>query len=102
MGFMAAHVEPQMKKVFVAHDADGFSDFGCETCHGADMEVRDFAMPNDLYALAADDPMADAMDYDEELAEFMAKKVLPTLAQLLSKKTGVGGASCFTCHPKDE
>ena len=100
LGFMGAHVQPKMKNVFVEYDADGFSDFDCATCHGDDMEELDFAMPNSLYALPADDPMGEAMDYDEDVAAFMAKKVVPAMAQLLSEEPGKG-VNCFTCHPEE-
>lgn len=100
MGFMGAYVQPNMKDVFVAYDADGFKDFDCETCHGNDMEEVDFKMPNSLYALPTDDPMAEAMDYDEDLAAFMLGKVVPAMAQLLSEKPGKG-VNCFTCHPEE-
>jgi hypothetical protein len=101
MGFMAAHVQPTMKRLFVEYDADDFGDFGCETCHGGNADVLDFEMPsNSIYALPADNPMGEAMDYDEEIAQFMAGKVVPAMAQLLSEEPGKG-VSCFTCHPKE-
>jgi hypothetical protein len=101
MAYMAAHVYPAMKKLFVAFDAKVYGNFRCETCHGDDMEALDYAMPNGLYELPADGPIADAMDYDEDVAAFMMGKVAPTMSRLLAGGTS-GGEACFTCHPKSE
>jgi hypothetical protein len=101
MAFMGAHVAPEMKKIFVKFDKEEFADFGCKTCHGADMDLLDFRMPNDLYALPADNPVEEAMDLDEDTAQFMIKEVVPNMARLLSEKPGPDGVSCFTCHPKE-
>ena len=103
MGHMAAAVHPRMKRVFAEYDSDYASSFGCETCHGADMELVDYAMPSeDLYALPADNPIGEAMDYDEEIAQFMMGQVMPAMAELLSVKAGgAGGLQCFSCHPKE-
>lgn len=99
MAFMAAHVEPRMRQVFQEQDPDYYSDFDCATCHGRDADLIDFRMPNDLYALPAESPMAEAMDYDPEVAAFMAGSVVPTLAKLLAEKVGPNGVNCHTCHP---
>ena len=104
-GFMGAHVEPAMRHLFKSFNAKAYAGFECETCHGADMDVVDFRMPNSLYSLAAKDTIADATSYDEKTTKFMMEKVVPTFAKLLSetpKEPGQGGGvSCFTCHPHD-
>jgi hypothetical protein len=104
-GFMAAHVEPTMKKLFVGYKSKSYGDFGCETCHGKDMDIVDFHMPNSLYALPEKDTIAEAKSYDEDTTKFMMEKVVPTFATLLSespKEPGTtGGVSCFTCHPHE-
>jgi hypothetical protein len=103
--FMAAHVEPAMKKIFQKFKAKSYGDFGCETCHGSDMEFVDFKMPNAIYALPEKDTIAEATSYDEETTKFMVEQVVPTFARLLSespKEPGhAGGVSCFTCHPHE-
>lgn len=100
--FMAAHVQPTMGRLFRSHDAKSYGDFGCVTCHGSDMESVDFRMPNSLYALPAEDTIAEAEDYDQEMTAFMVKEVVPTFARLLHEKPGEpGGVTCFTCHPKE-
>jgi len=100
--FMGAHVEPEMRKLFIAHDPKGYANFGCTTCHGADADLIDFKMPNDIYPLPAEDPVAEAMEYDAKVAAFMMSKVVPTMARLLSEPPGKPeGVTCFTCHPKE-
>jgi hypothetical protein len=103
--FMAAHIEPTMKKVFQKFNSKAYAGFGCETCHGADMEFVDFKMPNSLYALPKKDTIAEATSYDETTTKFMMEQVVPTFARLLSdspKEPGhAGGVSCFTCHPHE-
>ena len=104
-GFMAAHIEPAMKHLFQSFKPKSYGDFGCETCHGNDMEIVDFHMPNSLYALPEKDTIAEATSYDEETTKFMMEKVVPTFAKLLSespKEPGTaGGVTCFTCHPHE-
>jgi hypothetical protein len=102
MAFMGAHVSPTMKKLFQKYDAKGYADFQCQTCHGSDMEAVDYRMPNGLYELPADDPIAEAKDVDEDVAEFMVKEVAPMMAKLLSRPKMAEGEACFICHPKDE
>jgi hypothetical protein len=104
-GFMAAHVQPAMRHLFQSWKPKSYGDFGCETCHGNDMEIVDFHMPNALYALPEKDTIAEATSYDEETTKFMMEKVVPTFAKLLSespKEPGTaGGVTCFTCHPHE-
>jgi hypothetical protein len=101
MAYMGAHVLPAMKKVFQKHDPKAYEGFGCATCHGADAEAVDYEMPNDLYALPEGDPVAEAMEYDEEVANFMTAEVAPAMERLLARGAGAKGESCFTCHPKE-
>ena len=102
MAFMGAHVSPTMKKLFQKYDAKGYADFECPTCHGSDMEAVDYRMPNGLYELPADDPIAEAKDVDEDIAEFMAKEVSPMMVKILSRPKMAEGEACFICHPKDD
>jgi hypothetical protein len=99
--YMGAFVEPTMKRLFVEYDPHNFGDFSCTTCHGKDLDVIDFSMPNDIYALPADNPIGEAMDLDPKIAQFMMGKVVPTMAKLLHEPSGPGGVTCFTCHPKE-
>jgi len=101
MGFMAAAVHPRMKKLFVKSDKS-YGDFSCKTCHGQDMELRDYRMPNDIYALPTENTLEEARDYDEDVTEFMVSKVLPEFKKLLNQGKGPEtDVSCFSCHPKE-
>lgn len=106
--FMAARVLPRMKQVFEGLDPKTAASFSCGTCHGADMEVVDFKMPNSLYALPEKDTIAEATSYDEKTTKFMMEHVVPAFAALLSEKPGTldnpaspRGVTCFTCHPHE-
>ena len=106
--FMGARVLPKMREVFSGLDPKGTATFGCETCHGADMEAVDFRMPNSLYALPEKDTIAEATSYDEKTTKFMVEHVVPAFAALLSEKAGTPGnpdaskgITCFTCHPHE-
>jgi hypothetical protein len=102
--FMAAHVEPTMRRLFQTFNKKAYSDFRCETCHGVDMEKTDFHMPNSLYALSTKDTIAEATSYDETTTKFMMTQVVPTFAKLLASKAGEPGGpgvTCFTCHPHE-
>jgi len=102
--FMAAHVEPTMRHLFQKWKPSAYSGFECATCHGKDMDVIDFKMPNALYSLPAENTIAEAKDYDADTTDFMMKEVVPTFAKLLSEKAsepGQPGVNCFSCHPKE-
>ena len=100
-GYMAAQVHPVMSELFIGYDPDN-SGFTCSNCHGEEMEQVDYRMPNEsLYAMPADRPYDDAIDFDEKIAVFMMTKVTPTLQELLNKGEGPPTkVTCFTCHPK--
>lgn len=100
--FMAAQVKPVMGHLFQKWNPKSYEKFDCDTCHGADMDKVDFHMPNSLYALPAENTIAEAKDYDEKTTEFMMNEVVPTFARLLHEKPGdPAGVTCFTCHPKE-
>jgi len=102
--FMGAHVEPTMRKLFQRYSPKGYADFGCTTCHGSDMDLVDFKMPNGIYPLPEKDTIAEATSYDEATTKFMVEQVVPTFAGLLSEhagKPGESGVTCFTCHPHE-
>lgn len=101
MGFMAAAVHPRMKMLFKEYDST-YDDFSCQTCHGDDMELIDYKMPNDIYPLPTENTLEEARDYDEDVTKFMADKVLPELKKLFNQGKGPQtNVSCFSCHPKE-
>lgn len=101
MEYMGLAVLPEMKKVFQAADPEGYKDFKCQTCHGADMQAVDYKMPNGLFALTQPDPMPDALEYDAKTAQFMAEQVTPKMAELLGGEPGKT-FTCFNCHDSEE
>lgn len=102
-GFMAAQVLPVLADVFQQYDT-GYESFGCGDCHGDNLEQVDYAMPTDgLYALPLDNPYENALDFDDEISEFMMVKVTPALQRLFDLGEGPRQkATCFSCHPVDE
>jgi hypothetical protein len=106
MEWMGFAVFPKMRQLFLAQDNEKYRDFACQTCHGETMEMIDFKMPNDLFALSAADPLAQARTYDEKTTDFMLGGVVPEMAKLLGleaftqeKQTGFG---CAGCHPANK
>lgn len=106
MDWMGLEVFPKMRAAFVEYEAERFSSFACQTCHGNDMEIVNFEMPNSIFALSKEDTLAKARDYDPKMTEFMASQVVPQMAQLLDMQpydaetnTGFG---CFGCHPSED
>lgn len=102
--WMGLEVLPQMKALFIEEDAEGYADFQCQVCHGDDMEIVGFEMPSaSLFALSPTDPVGAAMEYDEEVTDFMVAKVVPKMAALLSTEPfdpeSQSGFGCFGCHP---
>jgi hypothetical protein len=103
MEWMGFAVFPRMRKLFLAQDPEKYEDFACQTCHGETMEMIDFKMPNDLFALSATDPVGRGKTYDEKTTDFMLGGVVPEMAKLLGmeaftleSQTGFG---CAGCHP---
>lgn len=93
---MGLKVLPEMKALFQEYDSGGYGDFKCQTCHGDDFESIDFKMPNSLYGLPKDDPIAAAKDYDPEVTKFMSEKVVPTMTKLLNHEI-----TCHSCHQEE-
>ena len=104
--WMGIEVLPKMKQAFQAHDATGFAQFKCQTCHGKDMNEKKFKMPNDgIYPLNPTDPVKGAKEYDEKMTKFMVEVVEPQMAALLDEKVmskdNPKGFGCLRCHPSE-
>ena len=104
--FMGITVMPEMKKLFQAHDSAAFGTFKCQTCHGNDMQAKNFKMPNDsIYPLNPKDPVKGAKDYDAKITKFMVDEVTPKMAELLGEKAmgkdPAGTFGCLRCHPSE-
>lgn len=103
MDWMGVAVFPKMRKLFLEQDEEKYEDFSCQTCHGEKMEMVDFKIPNDLYALSAADPIGQAKEYDEKTTDFMLGAVVPEMAKLLDMEAytleNQKGFGCAGCHP---
>lgn len=103
MDWMGLEVFPKMRALFVEHDSEKYSEFACQTCHGKDMEMVDFEMPNSLFALSKTNTLAAAKEYDENTTQFMLETVVPEMAKLLDMEPynaeTNAGFGCLGCHP---
>lgn len=102
--YMGLEVLPKMKALFQAHDGGSFGTFKCQTCHGKDMNEKNFKMPTDsIYPLDPADPIKGAMEYDEKITKFMVDEVTPKMAEMLGEKVvskdNPNGFGCMSCHP---
>ncbi|HTV17596.1 MAG TPA: hypothetical protein VMG12_02970 [Polyangiaceae bacterium] len=106
MDWMGIAVFPKMRKLFLEQDAEKYEDFSCQTCHGKDMEMVDFKMPNDLFALSKNDTLTQAKEYDEKTTDFMLGAVVPEMAKLLDMDAftleNQSGFGCLGCHPANK
>ena len=102
--FMKQKVVPAMKPVFQNHDAKGYADFGCETCHGKEGAKGHFDMPNaDLPKIGK---TTDWSKFTKDDLDWMKNEVKPAMAKVLQMPewtpeapTGFG---CNGCHPESE
>jgi hypothetical protein len=90
---------PITSEMFREHDADEYASFGCETCHGPDMQERHFHMPS---AHLPPVPPAGTPAYQQmaaahpEETRFMEEHVTPAMQTML----GMGATfTCNGCHP---
>jgi hypothetical protein len=89
---------------FAHYDAERFSRFECENCHGDDARANHFAMPSrSLPPLAAPGtPQWEQMSHGPAFA-FMHDTVVPECATMLGEQPvsaeNPNGFGCFNCHP---
>jgi hypothetical protein len=104
--YMIGKVLPVTAEVFRGFDAHAFAEFGCESCHGADGEKRQFAMPTPElppvppYGSPA---FAEMQRNQPRMVHFMTERVTPVTRTLLGfaefdPSTGKG-FGCNGCHP---
>lgn len=104
MDWMGLAVFPKMRAVFQEYDAS-YAKLDCQTCHGSNMEMVDFKMPNSLFSLPKTNTLDWAKDYDAQVTAFMNEQVVPEMAKLLDMQpydpeTGKG-FGCLDCHPAE-
>lgn len=97
--YMIGKVLPIMHELFARHDAQEYSGFSCESCHGSNMREVSYAMPvATIYRLP--EPGSSgwrAMEATQgEAVRFMRDEVTPTMGTLL----GIDDYTCFHCHTR--
>jgi cytochrome c551/c552/predicted small lipoprotein YifL len=101
MAFMKQNVLPRMSKVFQAHDATKYADFGCKTCHGPEYKNPHEFLPH----LALKDGKMTAFAEKPEIAKFMAEQVSPQMASAMGEPPydmqTHQGFGCGGCHTID-
>jgi len=104
MGFMAAFIHPRSEQLFVEFDDSYEGGFTCETCHGTNAELQDYAMPSeDIYALPRENALEESMEYDAETTAFMRDKLTVSFNKWLNQGEGPRtDVTCFSCHPVDD
>lgn len=97
--YMVAYVLPIHAEIFAEHDAEEYSQFTCESCHGEDGAERRYEMPSRyLPSLPAEGSpeWEAARARNPEAWSFMAEQVLPTMRTQL----GQPDLTCFSCHQR--
>ena len=98
--YMIGKVNPIMKELFAAHDAEEYGDFDCVDCHGEEMREIDFRMPPPSSYIVPPEgtPGHRGMlsTFPEEV-KFMQEVVTPSMGKLL----GIENYTCAGCHPSE-
>lgn len=96
---MVMRFEPVFRVLFQANDADENAHFGCASCHGEDMEEREYEMPSahlPPVPAAGSDAYRQMAEAHPNTTRFMEEEVMPAMQTML----GVGAAfTCHGCHP---
>ncbi len=98
--YMIGKVNPIMKELFVAHDAEEFAEFDCVDCHGEEMREIDFKMPApSMYIVPPEGTPGHRgmMSTFPETVKFMEETITPAMGKLL----GVENFTCAGCHPSE-
>lgn len=104
--FMAHVVLPTMKEKFQAYDPEGFAEFDCATCHGANAGPEgSFEMPNPDLPVLDMTIFTNPPEEDKLILQFMSETVKPTMAELLGmpeRTQTQEGFGCTECHTMTE
>jgi hypothetical protein len=99
--YMVGKVLPIMKEIFAEQDERWASGYGCESCHGEEMEEVEYAMPP-ASSYKVPEPGTRAWATMERIfgdtVVFMKDDVTPTMGTLL----GVEDYTCWHCHQRAE
>ena len=107
--FMGDSVLPYMKELFAEYDSEEFGNMNCATCHGPDMQARNFEMPAPslppLYASGSPEQHR-MVEEHPQMVRFMFNHVVPAMRTMIGEEefdTETGeGFSCYFCHPHAE
>lgn len=97
---MIGRFHPIYRELFQQQDAERWAEFGCETCHGPDMQERNFEMPathlppipepgSERYTRARG-VLTDMYEFMEQTTENMGTML------------GDEDFTCYGCHPQAE
>jgi hypothetical protein len=98
--YMIGKVNPIMKELFTAHDAEEYDDFDCVDCHGEEMREIDFKMPAPSMFIVPPEGTPGhrgMLSTFPEAVKFMQETVTPAMGSLL----GIQDFSCAGCHPSE-
>ena len=98
--YMIGKVNPIMKELFTAHDAEEFADFDCVDCHGEEMKEIKFKMPApSMYIVPPEGTPGHRgmMSTFPDEVKFMQEVVTPAMGKLL----GIENYICAGCHPSE-
>jgi hypothetical protein len=106
--FMEHVVLPTMTPLFQEFSQEKFAKVTCRTCHGQGSLDHTFKMPDTEIARLPQPENMQAFMQDPKntpWVTFMAEKVKPTMAKLLSMQefdpaTKAGEFGCYNCHHK--
>ncbi len=98
--YMIGKVNPIMKELFVAHDAEEFADFDCVDCHGEEMREINFKMPApSMYIVPPEGTPGHRgmLATFPETVKYMEETITPAMGKLL----GIESFTCAGCHPTE-
>ncbi|MGD8317736.1 MAG: hypothetical protein PVH21_17970 [Myxococcales bacterium] len=98
--YMIGKVNPIMKELFTAHDAEEYADFDCVNCHGEEMREINFKMPAPSMYIV---PPEGTPGYRGMLATFpeTVKYMRETITPSMGKLLGIEDFTCAGCHPSE-
>jgi len=103
---MKSAVMPKMGPLFHDFDAKTYAEPKCVLCHGSAAKDGSFKMPNPELPKLDLTPAGFKKMHEKKQAvvDFMAKQVVPTMAQLLGEQPydpkTQKGFGCLECHTK--
>ncbi|MEM9068524.1 MAG: hypothetical protein AAGE52_08455 [Myxococcota bacterium] len=107
--YMGQVVLPYFREIFQEYDGERYASFGCQTCHGANMNERNFAMPNPDILPLHDSGTPEQRQMVEDhptMVRFMFNHVVPAARSAVGgdpydAETGEG-FGCYDCHTHAE